>query len=400
MTLLAAPAPTEQPPDQRRGLPTLLRNPALLGLIASAGTLALVLLIAALIAGTDPRSSVSGSTTMHIGATAWLALHGTGIVAGDTSLTLIPLLLVLLPVAAAFGTVRRVLVDVQDGHRPLPAALAQWWFGYAVGVVIAVVLTLGGPTHPMWWRLIFAPVLVPALGVAWALARLTGTQGAADPGDLFVHLPTSLRRAWQPAVRGVVTLLALGALAVVALAVVHRDRVFAVHQALDPQGVGGVVLWLAQVAALPNLAIWAVSFTAGTGFDIVDGASVTWSGFEGGLLPLIPVFGAMPQPGAFPWFTAFVVLIPIAVGAAIGQRAVRQLPRLSAMRAKAATAATAAGLTAALIGALAVLGGADLGTYRLAGMGAPVHWLVPALAVELLAGALLAVLWDGWRLRR
>ena len=88
------------------------------------------------------------------------------------------------------------------------------------------------------------------------------------------------------------------------------------------------------------------------------------------------------------------------MGTQIGRRAVHRLPRLSAMRAKAATAVTAALFSALLLGLLALFGGSNLGTYRLSGIGAPVHWLVPALALELVAGALVAVLWDGWRLRR
>lgn len=399
MTLLAAPAPAQQPPDRPRAA-ALLRHPSLLGLLASGGTLLLVILIALLVSGTDARSSVSDSTTVQIGAMAWLALHGTGVVAGDTSLDVLPLLAVLLPFGAAFVTVRRVLINAVPDGRSISAAVTQWWLGYGAGLVVGVVLTMGGAAHPMWWRLTLAPLVIPGLAALGALAGVAGPHGPGDATLLLSRLPLTARRAWQPAVWGVGALLALGAVAVVVLVVLQRDTVLAVHQALDPQGVGSAILWSLQVAALPNLAIWAVSFAVGTGFELVDGAWVTWSGIEGGLLPLIPVFGAVPQSGSFPWFTALLALIPVAVGTQIGRRAVRRLPRLSAMRAKAATAATAAGFTAVLLGLLALLGGSSLGTYRLSGIGAPVHWLVPALALELLVGALLAVLWDGWRLRR
>lgn len=394
MTLLAAPAPAQQPPDRPRAA-ALLRHPSLLGLLASGGTLLLVILLALLVSGTDTRSSVSDSTTVQVGAMAWLALHGTGVVAGDTSLDVLPLLAVLLPVGAALATLRRALADAAVGGRSVSASVAQWWLGYVVGLVAGVVLTLGGAAHPIWWRLALACVVVPGLAAGGALAG--GPHGTVS---LLARLPLTVRRAWPPAVWGVGALLALGALAVVVLVVLRRDTVLAVHQALDPQGVGSAILWSLQVAALPNLAIWAVSFAVGTGFELVDGAWVTWSGIEGGLLPLIPVFGAVPQTGAFPWFCALLALIPVAVGTQIGRRAVHRLPRLSAMRAKAATAVTAALFSALLLGLLALFGGSNLGTYRLSGIGAPVHWLVPALALELVAGALVAVLWDGWRLRR
>ncbi|MBP6994783.1 MAG: hypothetical protein KBB39_01410 [Phycicoccus sp.] len=397
MTLLAAPAPAQQPPDRPRAA-ALLRHPSLLGLLASGGTLLLVILLALLVSGTDTRSSVSDGTTVQVGAMAWLALHGTGVVAGDTSLDVLPLLAVLLPVGAALATLRRALADAAVGGRSVSASVAQWWLGYVVGLVAGVVLTLGGAAHPIWWRLALACVVVPGLAAGGALAG--GPHGTVDAVPLLARLPLTVRRAWPPAVWGVGALLALGALAVVVLVVLRRDTVLAVHQALDPQGVGSAILWSLQVAALPNLAIWAVSFAVGTGFELVDGAWVTWSGIEGGLLPLIPVFGAVPQTGAFPWFCALLALIPVAVGTQIGRRAVHRLPRLSAMRAKAATAVTAALFSALLLGLLALFGGSNLGTYRLSGIGAPVHWLVPALALELVAGALVAVLWDGWRLRR
>ena len=134
MTLLAAPAPAQQPPDRPRAA-ALLRHPSLLGLLASGGTLLLVILLALLVSGTDTRSSVSDGTTVQVGAMAWLALHGTGVVAGDTSLDVLPLLAVLLPVGAALATLRRALADAAVGGRSVSASVAQWWLGYVVGLV-------------------------------------------------------------------------------------------------------------------------------------------------------------------------------------------------------------------------------------------------------------------------
>ena len=59
---------------------------------------------------------------------------------------------------------------------------------------------------------------------------------------------------------------------------------------------------------LPNLALWAVSFVAGTGFSAVEGASATWTGSRTSLLPMVPAFGALPQPGAFPGWLPLVAL--------------------------------------------------------------------------------------------
>jgi hypothetical protein len=50
------------------------------------------------------------------------------------------------------------------------------------------------------------------------------------------------------------------------------------------------------------------------------------------------------------------------------------------------------------VGALDAFAGGSLGAFRLSDIGAPALWLVVALASELVAGALVAVLWDTWRL--
>ena len=52
-------------------------------------------------------------------------------------------------------------------------------------------------------------------------------------------------------------------------------------------------------------------------------------GSEGGLLPMVPVLAALPQPGAFPWFNALSVLVVVVVGALVARRALREVARLS-----------------------------------------------------------------------
>ena len=77
-----------------------------------------------------------------------------------------------------------------------------------------------------------------------------------------------------------------------------------------------------------------MSFLAGPGFRVVEGGAVTWSGADGGLLPMVPVLAALPQPGAFPWFVALSVLVVVAVGAFVARRALAEVARLSRLRTK------------------------------------------------------------------
>ena len=161
-----------------------------------------------------------------------------------------------------------------------------------------------------------------------------------------------------------------------------------------------MVLALAQLAYLPNIAVWVISFLAGPGFQVVEGGAVTWSGSEGGLLPLVPVLAALPQPGAFPWFVALSVLVVVGVGSFIGRRALREVARLSRLRTKAAVALSACAVTAVVVVALDLVAGGAAGQFRLSAVGAPDLSLLFVLFLELSLGALVAVLRDAWTLRR
>ena len=60
---------------------------------------------------------------------------------------------------------------------------------------------------------------------------------------------------------------------------------------------GNVALLALQLAFAPNLIIWAASYALGAGFSLGSGALVAPAGTELGLLPAIPVFGALPEVG-------------------------------------------------------------------------------------------------------
>jgi hypothetical protein len=51
---------------------------------------------------------------------------------------------------------------------------------------------------------------------------------------------------------------------------------------------------------LPNLAVWALAWLAGPGFQIADGSTITLAGAHPGLMPMIPVLGALPSDGHGP----------------------------------------------------------------------------------------------------
>ena len=368
----------------------------LTGLVTATVSGLLVLLPTALAWGLGSHRSTSFGTALGVGSALWLLAQGAHLAVGSSIVELVPLaLLASLVGVTAYGAFRVVRDRPEDGERgsaPLPAtataALLQWWAGYAVGTVIVVLLAGLGPAAPVGWTLVYPLVVVPALAAIVAVAAERRYEGdLVDPGLARRVLPDALRRAVLPALRGMALLVAVGSLVVLAVVGVALGDVRHVQAALGTGLAGGIVLTVAQAGALPNLALWAVSFLAGPGFQVVDGARTTWSGAHSGLLPVVPVFAALPSPGPFPVVTVGVVLVPVLVGGYVGRRALRRVARLSSLRTKASVAVVAALLTAAGTGLLDALGGGRLGTYRLAHIGAPALALAGALAVELTVGA-------------
>ena len=288
---------------------------AVVGLLTGLTSLVVVLAPVVLAWLVEPLATGDGWQAVGTGAALWLLVSGAHLAIGEVTVSLVPLLGLALLVAVAWLGAREAMVDVStDGEhwrgtlpRPLAAALGAWWAGYAVAVGVAVGLAVAGPFRVTPLSLVVPVLLVPLLALVLALRPVSRD----DPDVLgprlgFAWLPDSVRRSVRPGLVGAAILLAVGLVVVLALVALSWAEVSTISTAVAAGGLGGVVLALAQVASLPNLALWAVSFIAGPGFRVVEGGSVTWSGSEGGLLPMVPVLAALPQPGTFPWFTAGV----------------------------------------------------------------------------------------------
>ncbi len=358
------------------------------------------------------ESTVAWTTSLGVGASLWLLATGAHLTLGATTITVVPLLfLALAAVGGAWAAVRAVRDSAQDRtvslagellHRPLAVGLAVWTLGYAAAAALwAVVAFVAGP-RPVLWTLLGPVLLVPLASALLALVHLLRRRPelAGERLRRPAWLPDAVRRGLRPGVEGAAALLGVGVLVSIGFVVLHFGKVSNLQGELAPGVVGGVVLALAQLLVLPNLGLWAVSFLAGTGFSAAEGASATWTGSRTSLLPMVPVFGALPEPGAFPVWLPVVVLVPVAVGAFVGWRALRSVARLSTGRTKLTVAGVAVAGAAGLIGLLDLVAGASLGQARLSSIGAPAGAMTLALLVELAAGAALVLVWDRWKLRR
>ena len=154
------------------------------------------------------------------------------------------------------------------------------------------------------------------------------------------------------------------------------------------------------MALLPNLGMWALAWVAGPGFGIGDGSAITWTTSDPGLLPLVPVLGALPDPGPLPSGLWLAVLVPVAIGAVVGWRSLRAVSRLSTWQIKAETSATACLLCALVLTLAVALAGGAAGAAGLGSVGANPWAVGGALLGELLLGSALVVGASHLRARR
>ncbi len=360
---------------------------------AAAASLVVVLVPVVLSWASAAYSSAPWGQAVRFGVDTWLLAHHTGIAishdAGNGArvqyghVGLMPIGLTLVPLVCCwFAGVRlaRTLDPhadaVRDGvgrHRPSwpPArALAALVLGYGGLVVVAGAIVTSPAARPLLAQAFVGAVVISALGAgAGAAAWLAGGLRpglAALPG--LLRLPPRLTGCLRPAAVAVgIQLAAAGLLFLLAL-VLGWHRVLLLHHSLAPGLIGGLVLLLAQLTALPNLVLWAGAWLAGPGFAVGAGTSVMPSHTVLGALPAVPALGILPSPGSHPgWFWA-VLAIPVAAGAVAGSRLLRHDPDAPARR-----LFEDAGLTSLLIGlAWAVLtwvSGGPAGPGRLATMG-------------------------------
>ncbi|MBK8461139.1 MAG: hypothetical protein IPL43_14030 [Micropruina sp.] len=219
--------------------------------------------------------------------------------------------------------------------------------------------------------------MVALLGAAWALSgELAGQQARGLP-EWVRFLPGALGSG----------LLAMAGFSAVALAIgviAGWDKISRLITALELDGVGAFLVGVLHLLYLPNFLVWSASFLSGAGFSVGLGSVVAPMGTSTGILPAIPILGALPAPGpggpaAFLWLIAGLLM-----GSVAGARMVRRLPQPPTLLVSLGLGALAGVLTGVALLAVAVLTRGDLGVLRLVGLGPrlpELSWLAPSLGL-------------------
>ena len=376
-------------------LPSVFSAALRAGALAAIATWAVVVLPALVGWVAAPESSVGWFSAVSVGSGIWFLGHGQSIGAGGVPVSLTPLLLLAVNVVITWRWARRLASTQRAAvgqsawsSVALRGVVPGFLVGYLVVAGVVALLTLGGSATP-GAAAVPGALLVPVIALGFTLLRPEDEQSPAFVRSAFRRGPTWLPTVWRIGWTGAAVLGALGLAVVVLRVALTFSSVLAISGDYGVNPGELLVVSLAQLALLGNAAIWALGFVAGPGFAIALGSAVTPAAAVPGLLPLVPVLGAMPQAADYPPTTYAVLLLPLAAGALLGRGVDRELEFFGDVRARLAATAVAALIASAVVVAVAALGNGAIGVDRLSEVGVPLGPFALALTLEVVAGALL-----------
>lgn len=327
-----------------------ITTPLVRGVLAALSSLGIALAVvvvpalAAQVAGT--ASSATALDAILISLSVLVLGHGggvmvdTGVIDGPVTLTPFGLLILLLMLSSlAMRRVGRALRPVRDDGvlrggalREVSSALGAYAAVYAIGLAVLAGIGRSADSTPMITSAVVSGLMVSVigglLGLLWSLRREATD---AVPGVRVLELlPAPYGDVARAVLLAMTGLLGLGMALVVVMMLVSVPAQSALFDALEPGLVGGLVLTLVQLALLPLIAVWALTVLLGGTIGVGTSTGISLDGAETGVLPALPILGALPEPGDFPaalWLLMILPAIPVALGAVRLVRDVAALER-------------------------------------------------------------------------
>lgn len=282
--------------------------------------------------------------------------------------------------------------------------VSLWGAVAAVGTyfVMSWALSSVAPRPPITFG-VFSTALMPTLvftvgllfGFVWHSVREDAPWFSRIRHQVLTRVEDAWRWMLDSAMLGIrmggyalTGMLASGALVFSIRLAANYVDVVSLSQQLHVDVIGSVMLFIANIAYLPTMLIWTLSWIIGPGFSIGMGSSVSVISTQLGPIPSLPIFGVLPT-GSNPWALAIINLILLSgLLAAIGvlrqhHREGGQKPTLREFAVTAAAASVLSGLVVVIVMWFAT---GSLGPGRLAQVG-PHPWVVGGFAaLEVLVG--------------
>ncbi|WP_062384089.1 cell division protein PerM [Demequina iriomotensis] len=330
----------------------------------------------------DGSAAVDWSGSATIATDLWLLGHGVPLVAGDSTVSLIPLGLPIASAAILAAVARRFAVKTWASWGLSVATFAAGaaligWLGAADG------MRAGSAT-----RAAIVCALIAAPAVAAGIWRAYGARLR-----VLDRVPDFVRAGLRLGLGTVALVVAAAAAVGGAWAVLGMDRIALIASDLHMDPLGAGALALGETLYVPTMVCWMVAWLVGPGFVVGTGSLYAPDTLTVDALPSVPLLGALPSGsgGWWVWAPLGIVAIAALCRALLFRRI--GLDWESAKAGGVAIAAVALGLVT-----LAALSRGSVGPGRLADVGAEV---VP---VTLIGTALVAAgygaVWGtlaGWR---
>lgn len=314
-------------------------------------------------------------SVLQLATQGWLLAHGISVALPGATLSIAPLGLTLCIVLVGLGACQQAVI-----HSKPPPADAVGVRVVRMGLVFGLLYVLIIAVARSWTEtgrigvsFLAAAALVFGLGLL-ASGRALGWQPR--------RVPVRVRALGLAVLAGCAIMVASGAAVFITALIRGRERVVMLHDALQPGALGGVMLLLGQLAWAPNFVLWGGAWAIGAGIQLGVDTVISPSQSLVGMLPSIPVLGAVPVAGPMPpvsllWLTSGVlagVAAAYVLVTLVRREPGRRPPGMGVAAIIGALAGMICGLTFTL---LQVPGSGDLGAIRLVDLGAR----MPALAI-------------------
>lgn len=393
---LRSTAPLEHPAGPEAGPEPLLGwIPAAVGGGLAAALATWVVVVGLTVVGWLPGEEAGLGDAIRLGTGFWHLGHGGAITFGETRWTLVPLGITLLAVVtvravASFAGRQALLADLAAGIDSDWSARARTAarvggllaLSYAVPVVLSAAALGAGELGRLVGGTLVISVVAATAGV------VHGSQL-----DVLGLLPGWARPIPRAVLASQLTLLLGATAALTASLLLNLQRMDELAQQLGGGVPAVIALTALQLVYLPTLLVWTASWTLGPGFSVGTGTVVSPAATQLGLLPGIPIAGALPPEGPGQWTDLLWLAVGVAAGAAAAVMVMRARPR-----ARFDETALVGGLAGALAGlvfsAIAALAVGDLGVNHLTGMGPRLlELLVTGPALLGLSGLAVGLVW-------
>jgi hypothetical protein len=363
--LSSAKRPTaSSPSDAGPGRP-LAVTAVLAGAVAS-GAVLLACLALGLAGWLSSDGGGQGSThgALRVGADAWLLAHGAHLDLANATVTATPLGITALCLYVAYRLGRWAgLTSTVDGPGSVLLGTVAMAGIYAVVTVLTAVLASAEQAQPHLGRAFVGGFVVAFCGGGLGLAAGTGLLRTVRE-----RLPETLVASVSGAAAAVLLMFAAAAVVLAGSLLAHLGAAANVLAQLHADASGGLMYTVVVAAVTPNAVLLAGAYLLGPGFAVGSGTLVSPAAVVLGPVPAFPLLAALPPSGNVPWWTPFLVAVPVLLGLLAAVLMTRRFPvptyELGALRGL--LAGVGGGLVLAL---LTLLAGGSVGPGRMAAVG-------------------------------